>query len=93
MSGIDLKGLLFYTPEEVATLFRRTLKENRVDREGNLVAKAGDPDVDWVYRTAARGFLKAAVRRFGRKQTLFLRAEVDRIACEGASTKRKDVKP
>ncbi len=45
-------------------------------------------DTGWAYK-AGRGFLKSAARRFGRKQTLFLRSEVDRIAAEGLPITRR----
>ena len=44
-------------------------------------------DKQWAYKVAS-GFLAPSVRRFGRKQTLFLRAEVDRIALEGVPVDR-----
>jgi hypothetical protein len=91
MSGLDLKAVLFYLPEEVATMFRRTLRDYKVDREGNLIGRPDDPDVWWAYR-AGRRFLKPAVRRFGKKQTLFLKAEVDRIVAEGVPTTWKEKK-
>ncbi len=63
--GPDLKAAIFYTPEEVARIFRRE----------------GDPRkaVRWVYRHAEEGgFLAPCARRFGRT-ILFSREGIDRL--------------
>lgn len=84
MSGLDLKSVLFLTPEEVALLFRKQTRDYKVDAKGNLVGVPGDPDVAWVYR-ARNGLLKSAAKYLGPKNLLFLKAEVERIIEEAPS--------
>ena len=89
MSGLNLKGTLFYTPEEVAAIFRReriataTRTRKRKDGTKERVEVEVDYGLRWVYRMAKDGFLKPHARKFGR-MLLFSKEGVDRMMMIGA---------
>jgi hypothetical protein len=69
----DLKPVLFYTPDEVAALFRQVCEQPAKDGEKKKARR-------WVYRNASPcGFLAPYVRKFSGKLLLFDRAGIDAL--------------